>query len=323
MESLLVRWMGRGREWRRGALFGTVLCALLLGAGSLAGDSGSVEAEEYSAYEDERKPVIHYLFSQDENVGAFQEDFGLDDAEVARALAATREEKEALEDEQAESERIVDGSEGLPPEKIEEEIAASDYEEEVEAAVAKTKSEIEALLAEDRRAEFAEWVDGRWEREQEEYYAERTIEGRSSRAFRCRTIHASWYRSSTERGNNYEVALPHKKLKFKGGFRVRVIHQGSSAKVPVKEVGPWNIRDNYWAKRKHRDRWRDLPRCKPQAEAAFFGDYNKGEDQYGRVVANPAGIDLTLKAAKRMGIRKKLKNKGILKVDVRFPWLRG
>lgn len=322
MRSLLSRPLGRLAEslgsGGRGRRF-MAPCLALCVAGGLA-SSGAAGGQEYSAYADADKPVISFLLSQDENVEDLRAEFGLDDGEVGRVLSAARGETETLEGEYAESELIVAENEGLPPEEIEEKIAASDYDEETEAAIAETKSEIETLLPEDRAADFEGWVDEQWAQEQEEFRAE--AKAGSSKGKVCRTIYASWYRSNTENGNNNEVALPHQKVKFAGGYRVRVRHDGRSARLPVKEVGPWNTKDNYWAQPQHRTKWRNLPRCKPEAEAAYFNNYNRGEDQFGREVANPAGIDLTLAAAAKMGVKKKLKRSGIIKVDVRFPWVR-
>jgi len=59
---------------------------------------------------------------------------------------------------------------------------------------------------------------------------------------------------------------------------------------PVWDVGPWNTRDQYWARK--RGDWPDLPRGVPQAQAAYQDGYHGGTDQFGRTVANPAGIDL-------------------------------
>ena len=41
-----------------------------------------------------------------------------------------------------------------------------------------------------------------------------------------------------------------------------------------------------------RQEWKDLPRCRPQAQAAHDDGYNGGQDEFGRQVKNPAGIDL-------------------------------
>ncbi|MBA4149679.1 MAG: hypothetical protein H0X66_16325 [Verrucomicrobia bacterium] len=60
--------------------------------------------------------------------------------------------------------------------------------------------------------------------------------------------------------------------------------------VPVWDVGPWNTKDDYW--NIDREMWKDLPRGKPEAQAAYQNGYNGGKDQFGRTVLNPAGIDL-------------------------------
>jgi len=44
-----------------------------------------------------------------------------------------------------------------------------------------------------------------------------------------------------------------------------------------------------------------LERFVPEAWAAFKKDYNNGKDGSGRVVTNPAGIDLCLTVAKSLG----------------------
>jgi hypothetical protein len=118
------------------------------------------------------------------------------------------------------------------------------------------------------------------------------------------------------------VALPHKKVRFSGGKRVRItdVQKGTSARAPVEDTGPWNIRDNYWRASKDRSMWKDLPRCVPEAEAAFFDNYNKGEDQFGREVANPAAVDITPAVARRMGVWKKIQYRGLIKVRVEFLW---
>lgn len=60
--------------------------------------------------------------------------------------------------------------------------------------------------------------------------------------------------------------------------------------VPVWDVGPWNTKDNYW--QSPRAEFTDLPLGLPEAQAAYQNGYNNGRDEFGRLVANPAGIDL-------------------------------
>jgi hypothetical protein len=292
----------RGRVDERALRGALLLLAAMAGGGlAVAGDSAKIEAQEYAAYSDPEKAAISFIFSDDQNVGEFREEFALSDPEMEEVLAAVRAENEALV-------RAYDESE----------IAASDYNEKVRAAIAETKATIEALLPEDRRADLQAWVDAQWQQEVQEFQTAKEGDYQvSARGLRC-GIYASWYRGYSR----YEVALPHRRLKFDGGYRVRISHKGHSANAPVKEVGPWNTRDDYWESGKRRDMWRNLPRCKPEAEAAFFNNYNRGREEDGHIVTNPAGVDLTLAVARRMGIERKLKQKGVIRVNVSYPWVR-
>ncbi|MCT2585643.1 hypothetical protein [Actinophytocola gossypii] len=90
------------------------------------------------------------------------------------------------------------------------------------------------------------------------------------------------------------VALPSRRGLSRdrsGEYSVRVCAaNGRCEWAPVWDVGPWNTRDDYWNER--REQWRGLPRGLPQAQAAYQNGHNGGKDQFGRQVANPAGIDL-------------------------------
>ncbi|HEY0699632.1 MAG TPA: hypothetical protein VGD43_17680, partial [Micromonospora sp.] len=79
-----------------------------------------------------------------------------------------------------------------------------------------------------------------------------------------------------------------------GDYTVRVCTTtGSRCEyAPVWDVGPWNTRDDYWNPSSIREMWKDLPQGRPEAQAAYQSGYNGGRDQFGRIVANPAGIDL-------------------------------
>jgi hypothetical protein len=309
----------RGRA-RRGSLDGG---AILLGAAiaaaglALAGGSASGEDTEYSAYGDPEKPAISVIFSEEQNIEEFKEEFGLGDAAIDEALDAVRAENEALARAYDQSEQIVEANEGLPADQVEGELAASDYDEKVRAAIAKTKATIEALIPEDRRPELKAWVDANFFQEGQKFSDDSsTLYRAAARGVRCR-VFATQYIGYTR----YEVALPHKILKKKylngNVFRVRIRRGDHRTRAPVKEVGPWNIRDNYWQSRRYRDMWDDLPRCKPEAQAAYFNNYNRGEDQFGREVLNPAGVDLTPRVARRLGLER-YQNAWVY---VRYPWV--
>jgi hypothetical protein len=89
------------------------------------------------------------------------------------------------------------------------------------------------------------------------------------------------------------VALPSPDVVCKDGsdaYRVKVSYKGRSAVEPVWDVGPWNHNDNYWDP--IRNNAIDLPLGVPEAQYAYFTNYNNGKDGYDRKVTVPAGIDL-------------------------------
>jgi hypothetical protein len=92
------------------------------------------------------------------------------------------------------------------------------------------------------------------------------------------------------------VALPSRRglsAKGKGDYSVRVCAKNGRCEwAPTWDVGPWNTRDDHWNPAGQRQEWADLPQGKPQSQAAYQDGYNGGKDQFGRKVANPAGIDL-------------------------------
>jgi hypothetical protein len=100
------------------------------------------------------------------------------------------------------------------------------------------------------------------------------------------------------------VALPSTRvLCSKGGYeyQVRLEHNGYTETVPVWDIGPWNIHDNYWDAESERQIYQylsdggqtgGLGRGLPESQAAYQDDFNNGYDEYGRQVVNPAGIDL-------------------------------
>ncbi len=289
-------------------------CLVLCLAGGLV-SAGGAGGQDYSAYADPKKPVISVLLSEKENVQDFRETFDLDDREIEKALSVVRAENERLAGEFAESEEIVAANRSLPDEEISGKIAASDYDETVTSAVEKTKDDIAAVLPDAERDELAPWVDEQWREEvaeASEASSGRVVEGKGGRTLVCDRIFATQYNGYTR----FEAALPHKALKFGSRPEVPVKRGKRTVRPRIKEVGPWNTNDAYWRAPKRRV-WQNLPRCQPEAQAAYFREYNRGKDEFGREVLNPAGVDLTPAAARKLGLDR-YENAW---VDVRFPWI--
>ncbi|MFH9570563.1 hypothetical protein ACH4MG_08470 [Streptomyces sp. NPDC017454] len=97
------------------------------------------------------------------------------------------------------------------------------------------------------------------------------------------------------REDDHFVALPSRRAlspKDSGQYAVQVCGPVRCETAPVWDVGPWNTHDDHWNPSAQREQWQDLPRGLPEAQAAYENGYNGGRDEFGRLVANPAGIDL-------------------------------
>src|SRR5215212_10994829 len=167
MRTYRWRLARRGEHSRGWRVISTGLSAWLLlgvvlslGCVVLAGEP--IEAQSYSAYSDPEKPVLSFVLSDEANVEEFQSEFGLTEDEVEAALAAVREENEALAREYAESEQLVESNEGLPEDQVRARIDSSDYDERVREIIGETKATVEGLLPEDRRADLESWVNGKF-----------------------------------------------------------------------------------------------------------------------------------------------------------------
>ena len=296
-----------------------LLVALAVGAGfALAFGMSGVGAKNYSAYADPQKPVLAFLLADDRNREEFKKQFGLSDEKMQEILAVVREENGALSREYEETNQIVEANEGASEKEIRNKIAASDFDEKVKRAVAGTKSDVKKLLPKREAGDLRSWVDDQFQAETVTYTAasEDTYQA-SSVGYSCK-VWATYYSDKSD----YWVALPHWKVRFSGGRKVRVtdIQTGTSARAPVKDTGPWNTRDNYWRIKKYRSMWNDLPRCVPEAAAAYYDNYNRGKDQFGREVLNPAAIDITPAVARRMDVWRKIQRRGLIRVRVRYLW---
>ena len=104
--------------------------------------------------------------------------------------------------------------------------------------------------------------------------------------------------------NDFFVTLPCScALSSNGGneFQVLVEYRGRSLILPVWDVGPWNVDDDYWNPPEVR-KWKGLPQGVPAAQAAFFDGYNDGKDGWGGEVRSPAGMDIADGAFAALGM---------------------
>ncbi len=120
--------------------------------------------------------------------------------------------------------------------------------------------------------------------------------------------------------SDHFVALPSGRALSPNGsssFSVTVCGPARCETAPVWDVGPWNTTDDYWNPAGTRQSWTNLAQGMPEAQAAYNIGYNGGKDQFGRTVANPAGIDLADGTFYNVG----LNNNGY--VTVTYNWTSG
>lgn len=182
----------------------------------------------------------------------------------------------------------------------------SSFNAKVESAVLDRNETIQSILG-NRYSEFRNWIATWWEVERE--YRMNPMEANAD-IDRIASVWATQYVPNTS--GAVEVALPDKYLKWANlgwddyyddpPYVVNVYSAAYNTTllgIGVDEVGPWNENDNYWDS--DRRIFTDLALGVPEAQAAFYDDYNDGEDEFGRTVLNPAGIDLSTEAAEDLG----------------------
>lgn len=171
------------------------------------------------------------------------------------------------------------------------------------------------------------WIENRWQ-------LERKLHGSLLKASSARTFRV--FATRFDSGGSYIVALPDKCVKFANagnsvcaddGYEVNQnysvsLHYKGGTTAKVLESGPWNIDDAYWATAGDptpRRMFADLPLGMPEAQAAYFNNYNGGLDQFGRKVSAPYGIDLGRQVSIDIGLEPGNNDW----IDVTFLWTKG
>lgn len=186
----------------------------------------------------------------------------------------------------------------------------SRYNQQVEKILQQTEVSLRAGLSQDVYFRLRGWIERHW-LEEKSRHGLTSVKGFA----RSYEIYATRYDS----GGAYTVALPDKCLKFSNAgnhlcddlgyavgqnYTVFLSYKKSTA-ATVLESGPWNVDDNYWAgwgDPQARRMFADLALGLPEAQAAFFNNYNGGVDQFGRKVTAPYGIDLARQVSIDIGL---------------------
>lgn len=273
-----------------------------------------------------RKPVLHYFMFTGELPLRMQRELHLDEAQFAKIKEIAAREADRLAGLNRASSLIV-GDPGLRSFEKRQKIAESGYNLQVAETTQDTQAALETALDPETYERLVAWIEARWSEE-------RALHGTPAKPNAARTY--SVYATRYDSNGVYTVALPDKCLKLANGgnhlcddsgystgsnYSVR-LHYQSSVTVKVQESGPWNVDDNFWAGLEDpqpRRLFPDLPAGMPEAQAAFYNDYNNGEDQFGRTVTAPYGIDLARDVSIDIGLQPGVNDW----IDVTFLWTDG
>lgn len=273
-----------------------------------------------------QKPVLAYFVFTASLAERLPKEAGLSETQFQTVEQVAQHEADALRTLEQESLAVVQNP-GLSLEQKRLHIAEMSYNQRIRQVLRASKAELIAALGPFASVRLSRWIERQWQVERSLHGV--PLKGSGPRTYR---VFATRYDSN----GAYAVALPDKCLKFANGgnhvcdsdgyvagagYTVFISYQGSTA-VQVRESGPWNVDDNYWATSADptpRRKFADLPLGMPEAQAAYFNGYNGGVDQFGREVTAPFGIDLAREVSKDIGLEPG-KNDWI---DVSFMWTEG
>lgn len=261
-----------------------------------------------------KKPVLPYFFFTAEP--SFEEK----KENLFKVLALFEKEREdfqkIVEYEQSKISQLEDDGQVVIRDDKKEKIDASQFNSQLQNILKESDREIRKLLG-SRYAVFRKAIRDWWKGEQErvkQFNQPKGEIGVLSDVYYC-NVYATQYRGYTA----WEVALPDKYLKFANlgwphpinynwpPYTVNIQRSYYWVwNVNVNEVGPWNEDDNYWDAGFNsinpRRLFAGLPACQSEAYSAYFLGYNNGRDQFGRIVLNPASVDLTPAVASHLGL---------------------
>jgi hypothetical protein len=237
---------------------------LLLLVGLIGGVGVRAQGDETGSEDDPwlQKPVLSYLLLTEDNrleqeVQALFEALRLSEKEKRAMQQIAFEEQQRVQALYQESQEALQDKSRSPAEKQE---VVRKHNERVTEAMIETDQAVRRLLG-SRYSAFRVWIRSWWQRERQALVKLKQPQGGVgplSDAYACR-VFATQYNGYTD----YEVALPDKYVKFANlgwsippPYNARYgnppytvnINRGSNWVwgVQVREVGPWNIDDNYW-----------------------------------------------------------------------------
>lgn len=254
--------------------------------------------------------------------------------QITQVKSVIDDERAAIAVLHSEADAIIE-DESLSLEEKRAAIADMSYNERLRAILQNSQTHLENDLGNEAYADLVDWLNTEWDLLVAQRRAIRSTMGVGTKLFAtdkttetCEVFDVYATRSTYA---DYSADLPDKYVKFANrgweyshGYTDTTVYSVTvkygaeiASNVVVTDV-IWNHNDNYWntiTDTLHpRRMFTDLPHGMPEAEAAYFDNYNGGMDEFGQLVTNPAGMNLSQQVADQLGMG------GSAWVQVTFPW---
>lgn len=293
----------------------TLAVTLFAATGAVSGKTAEMTEKNVNPLFDNKETLYYLFWTKDDklkkDVTDLQATLDLSDEQMAELKSLGLEERNAS--------RVLQTKA--------QELTVQSFNDQAARIFEERNKSLQSLLG-SKYEVFSEWLTEWWANERE--YRKNWLKeknsgiGVSADIDRVSGIWATQFNPNTP--GAYEVALPDKYVKFANlgwwsdipdnlepnydspEYTVNVYYPDTNKSVlgvPVDESGPWNTNDNYWDSANGINPRRfgsDLDLGQPAAAAAYYDDWNDGKDERGRLVLNPAGIDLTPDVAKDLGL---------------------
>ncbi|MCF7668865.1 MAG: hypothetical protein K9N48_03710, partial [Verrucomicrobia bacterium] len=265
------------------------------------------------------KPVLGYLLSSNDDMQKLADKINLSHIQKNKIYTIVTNEMQTLKCIYNKSSIIINNDK-LPLKEKRDMISKYKYNKKVNDVITQSIGMIRDILSEKQYEIFVEWINAKFRIERN-----MSIKRKGEIVIKPNAISFEVYATQYNGDTDYEVSLPDRYLKYANrgpgwpetpsgysrneNYSVSIERLDNSVdNVEIWDCGPWNIDDNYWNPSppsdhpRPRRKFYDLSIGMPESEAAYYNNYNEGKDQYGRIVSNPAGIDLAPAVASQLGL---------------------
>lgn len=273
------------------------------------------------------KPVFDLLVP---NPSVLISELAFTAGEVAVVTAVSESERAAIASLDAEA-AVYINDDALSLDQKRAAIAEMDYNGRLRVILQQSNATLQAQLPAAQYSALTQWVEQAFQAQRQNIDAMRVQLQVRAPATPDQCTEAVVYATTSTYTDN-SVDLPDQYLKaanrgwsFQPGYEnppytVNLAYNGViTSSIIITDVAPWNHNDNYWRLPddpiQPRRAFTDLPLGKPQAEAAYFDGYNGGLNEFGQIVGNPAGINISQPVAAYLGFPG-----GYQPVTVTYDW---